>query len=235
MAGQVKGAAKVATRLEELLTGVDGGVKGSKAEEYVREYYEPGKYHGSTFDDTDSSPDKFTEHDLLKLSLLSVPVNGSIARDFLDGFFDEPLKKQKGKSLNEMLAEVPNGVTFEGSLDEKFERTLDKGSPADTLWKAVRKVSKERGWKMGQTRTSKLLAAKRPELIPIYDSVVAEAFGRANSKQHWTDLRELFTQNEDLAKNLFEISKESGRQLSVIRVLDVVLWMDGRKGHSKVG
>ncbi|WP_407635103.1 DUF6308 family protein [Timonella senegalensis] len=34
---------------------------------------------------------------------------------------------------------------------------------------------------MGQTRTSKLLAAKRPHLISIQDSVVEKAFGKSGS------------------------------------------------------
>lgn len=234
MAGEVKGAAKVAARLEELFKGENGGVKGSKAEEYVREYYTRDQFYGSAFDDTLTVPYQFTEQDLLRLSLLSVPASGSIVRDLQRGFFTEPLDECGGVSLNALLAEIPQNLAFEDLDDEEFQNHLAVGSPADTLWKAITKISPTRNWEMGQTSTSKLLAAKRPHLIPIYDSVVEKAFGKSGSADHWTDMRELFTQDEDLASQLRSLSKLSGKRVSVIRLLDVVLWMDGRKGHSKV-
>lgn len=226
MAGQVKGAAKVAARLEELFKGENGGVKGSEAEKRILDYYVDRNFYGAAFDDVDSSPNAFTEHDLLKLSLLSVPVTGSITRDLLGGFFDTELEQFSGKTLNGLLSEVPVGVAFEEVLGEDFKTILDKGSPADTLWKAIRKVSQERNWGMGQTRTAKLLAAKRPQLIPIYDSVIAKEFGRTSSRDHWTDMRDLFKENPELVKKLKEVSKAAGKDISAIRALDVILWME---------
>lgn len=79
---------------------------------------------------------------------------------------------------------------------------------------------------MGQTRTSKLLAAKRPHLISIHDSVVEKAFGKSGSADHWTDMRDLFKENPELVKKLKEVSKAAGKDISAIRALDVILWME---------
>lgn len=76
--------------------------------------------------------------------LLSVPVSGSIVRDLQRGFFTEPLDEYGGVSLTALLAEIHQKLAFEDLDDEELQNHLAVGSPADTLWKAITKISPTR-------------------------------------------------------------------------------------------
>jgi hypothetical protein len=87
---------------------------------------------------------------------------------------------------------------------------------------------------MGRTKTSKLLAAKRPHLLPVWDSVVAEALlgPKPTSTAWWAlwqerlrggDGDELRHKVDALIKNVPE-----ARHLSVLRTVDIVIWMRDR-------
>lgn len=57
---------------------------------------------------------------------------------------------------------------------------LVPGGPASLLWQLLRRGNDG----MGRTRTSKLIAAKRPRLIPIWDSFVEQATG-LDTSDYW--------------------------------------------------
>ena len=50
---------------------------------------------------------------------------------------------------------------------------------------------------MGPMRTSKLLARKRPRLVPIYDSVVKKEFQLKDSRGFWAGLRDALRENDN--------------------------------------
>jgi hypothetical protein len=75
---------------------------------------------------------------------------------------------------------------------------------------------------MGGTKTSKLLARKRPGLVPIQDSVVLEALGRPD--RLWEPLR--LKLRSDLGDALAELHAEAAlaSDVPLLRVLDVLVW-----------
>jgi hypothetical protein len=75
-------------------------------------------------------------------------------------------------------------------------------------------------------RASKLLAAKRPHLIPIRDSAVSELL-RAG-KKWWLPMLEVVS-DEQIRTNIAELSKTVPADVSVLRRLDVILWMEGTR------
>lgn len=84
---------------------------------------------------------------------------------------------------------------------------------------------------MGATTTSKLLAAKRPHLVPVQDSVVTAALLGAGAKGfNWWALWRTRLQGpagEELRRAACSLAEDvpEARQLFVLRVLDVVVWM----------
>ena len=209
-------------------------------------------FSGSAFDlaSTQPSPDEFSVEDLLRLSLLSVPIRSEVARDLKFGYFDEPLPDPQdpaldGLSLNQLLAGVNSEVRFEDlQSDQEIDRFLgrtgkwtqiesDDDIPAIALWRALRDTSKARSWNMGDTRISKLIAAKRPKLVPIYDKFIGQSFGRKNANDHWADLRDLFAPaapgpgRNKLVEELEQITIDLELDISSLRCLDVILWMAG--------
>ncbi len=83
---------------------------------------------------------------------------------------------------------------------------------------------------MGPAITSKLLARKRPRLVPVYDSVVKCAFGNLERWWRWLDGR--FAENGGaLHGRLSDLRDDNGVDPAVtpLRVLDVIVWMSHRR------
>ena len=155
-----------------------------------------------------------TAADLVALSTLSVPVPASGAIGLLG---------RNAEKASRLLAKIPLRL----SLSDAEPRFIDGSSPAHELWTLIRSHKD-----MGPTRTSKLMARKRPFLIPIFDSVVEEALGMDGSAGHWAGMRGLLTADEgDLHQHLLRLRTESGLpdHVSPLRVFDIVVWMHGAR------
>ncbi len=92
------------------------------------------------------------------------------------------------------------------------------------MWAALRDLPD-----VGVTRAAKLMARKRPRLIPIVDSVIRDhAFGGEYS--FWAPLHQALTHDDRaLHGRLQEIRRAAGlgEEVSPLRVFDVLAWMDG--------
>lgn len=156
-----------------------------------------------------------TAGDLIALATLSVEVKGAAAIALLEPDF--------GRRVTDLLTNVPVGLSLADPSAEGVDR---EDSDASELWRLVRTVPG-----FGPTRTSKLLARKRPRLIPIYDSVVAEQLGLSSSIGHWALMRELVTQDDGALYRRAERIRDEvglGPTLSPLRVIDIVLWRHGK-------
>ena len=135
-------------------------VTGPFADRLVGAYFDPHRgFARATFDGLDSDSllshnprDSFTVDDIVATSLLDVRFGPTAVRALLSS-----------PKVEEALAAVPDQVP----LWEADERTL---GAATTLWRVLRRIDG-----VGRTRASKLMARKRPHLIPIVDSVIADA------------------------------------------------------------
>jgi hypothetical protein len=134
----------------------------------LREYFDQGDadrppaYTGSRFEglggggDGPDVRDRITPWDLVAVECLSVRVPTSVGLDLLEGGL--------GDQLGGYLSELPTDVDL-GS-GEAGQHLVD-GSPADIAWKTLRDQT-DVGW----VTAGKLLARKRPRLIPVWDRVV---------------------------------------------------------------
>jgi hypothetical protein len=85
---------------------------------------------------------------------------------------------------------------------------------------------------VGWVTAGKLLARKRPSLIPVYDDVVRCAFDWP--KEIWTALRDALRQDGGSFRAVLEdLIKRAGipAETTPLRALDVVLWMRHRSYH----
>jgi hypothetical protein len=84
---------------------------------------------------------------------------------------------------------------------------------------------------MGGTTVSKLMAAKRPHLVPIYDSVVSNALDLSLSDS-WSMWQHFMRQDwSALCAKIRETADEvGGDHLSDLRVIDIVVWMTETSG-----
>lgn len=188
---------------------------------YIKEYTENSSYTGAFFHELTyggpSHPDRFDISDVASLSLLSVTLNGRMAKQLTeDSEYTEKLAEELAREPDRDLGDL----TFEEA------KTLNTKAGLDSAWDRIKKVAG-----VGSTRTSKLLARKRPRLIPIWDSVIKRVLGLPKTKNYWIHFHTALTaENRALDKRLEELTKKAGvaDRYSRIRVLDILAWMYGR-------
>lgn len=173
-------------------------------------------YGGAHFDGWDSTgtrgtdADRFTADDLIAVTFLSVDVRPPAARDLLRGRADEFALLLRELGPDRDLADEP-------------ERHPDDWA-GWRLMAALRTLPD-----VGPTTASKLLARKRPRLRPIWDSVVSELTGTRESQ--WEPLRvALRADDRKLHRRLLRLRTSAAlpEQVSALRVLDVICWMEGK-------
>lgn len=196
-------ATELAKRLKTRLTAVT-------VADAVSRYLEPGAYSGAQFDrlGAGESPDRFTEADFLAVMTLSVAVPPVTRRWLLGEGFGY---------VSDLLKNIPDGA--DALWDEQDH--LRRGSAAWELWYLLMQ-----GTGMGATTTSKLMAVKRPHLVPIHDSVVSRVLSLP-SKDSWSTWR-TYMRGEWMAIGP-EVRKAAdeagGAHLSNLRVIDIVVWL----------
>jgi hypothetical protein len=190
---------------------------------YLRRYFglEGQGYVGRWFDDWDSTgtreADKnvITSDDLVAVSLLSVEVPGPAAVRIL---------RDDREQISELLS----------LIDDRHLVTVEPGDivpewPAWRLWT----VLKHGADGIGSTIASKLLARKRPLLLPIQDSVVVRVIGPTDNL--WASLAEALREDdESLHKHLIRLRTVAGlpEWITPLRVFDVVTWMEGKQAQA---
>lgn len=202
----------------------------NRAVEHIRTYFGQlpngrPKYTGSRFETLGgggdrNEPNRITATDLIAVSMLSVYVPAQAAIGILDDLGDE---------IESLLARMPVEAHLEDLHDTDFGAFFERDAPASALWSLLRQ--REDTWGIGPTTASKILARKRPHLVPIYDSVIADQVGIPNADDQWKIWFEAFqgVAGKVFADHLRSIRKDSGQDhLSLLRVLDIVLWMEGK-------
>jgi Family of unknown function (DUF6308) len=188
----------------------------------VRRYFDPnGRYTGRWFDllgrdhlGEEESPDRFTAMDIVAVSMLSVQIPPRASIELLDG---------QSPNLSDLLKKVPNGIPL---WEAKPKDIDDTHSTAAKLWKALKQV-KGVGW----VTANKLLARKRPLLLPVYDSIV-KARIQPRSESLWVPLQnDLLRDNCAMVRRLEEIHCQASvdKRVSLLRVFDVAMWMTSQR------
>jgi hypothetical protein len=163
---------------------------------------------------------RVTAEDLVAVTLLSVDVPGRVALQLLEG----PLRDQ----VTELLAQVPTDVALH---DPVAGALLAQGS---TVWQVWDVLEAPHG--MGWVIAGKVLARKRPHLIPVYDNVLRCALGSPAGM--WTWLHDALTADGGELATVLRGVREAGgapEGVSLLRVLDVILWMRHHSEHQHSG
>lgn len=189
--------------------------KSSYAKSSLEAYFFKNAFTGSSFEKfCDKDPDNITTQDIVAVSMLSVNLPPSASRWILgDG----------QKTLNLLLHDIDKNLSIDNPMAD-----LTKGGTAWHLWKEIHQL-----WGVGETKASKLLAAKRPFLFPIYDQHVAKAL-QLSPDDYWQPWQK-FMQRKDGIKAT-EIVRQLAKglnkpNLSPLRLFDIVIWMQ-QHGHT---
>lgn len=203
----------------------------NEAASLVRDYYTQIHRHGAPmtgarFDswagggDNGQAVNTITADDLIAVTFLSVEIPAAAAIGILETY------KQR---ISELLEQLPADVDLGTLPQEKFDELLGDCGPAQELWQLLRGDTSDR-WGIGPTTASKIMARKRPRLIPIYDSVGGSLMGLENSLRQWTVWHQALSGDTMLQDRLATIQELSGvaPDASALRIMDVVLWKQGK-------
>ncbi|MGW4162256.1 DUF6308 family protein [Streptomyces sp. NPDC004788] len=193
---------------------------------YFRIGVPPGEatFTGSRFEhlagggDRPDIAERFTAKDLVAVQTLSVTVPASVALDLLEGSL--------GAQLSGLLHAIPRDLDM---VDAEAD-VLAEGSPADQAWHLLCAQ-----YGVDWVIAGKLLARKRPRLLPVYDRVVRCALGRPRPS-FWLALHAALREDGTaLHRRLLELRQTAGlpQTVSALRVCDVAVWMGHRaEGHA---
>jgi len=185
------------------------------------------RYSGAYFERLGGGGDRpeaayqFMAEDLLAVSMLSVRVDRYYALHVLD---------YRSRELSGLLARISLGVALQ---DPGAEALIARGGPAWELWQLLHDI---RPWpgddQLGPVAAGKLLARKRPHLIPVYDSRVKRVLGRPGTDLWWwRDLRRQLIKDQELVGELESVRARAGAgHLSLLRTFDIMCWMFGEPG-----
>jgi hypothetical protein len=151
---------------------------------------------------------KITAVDVAALATLSVQPPGRAVASLLVENNDE---------LNTLLARCPPPKI---DMWDLAESAFNEDSPLAKLYEALKSVDG-----VGTVRASKLLACKRPLLVPVRDTEVAKVLGLG--KWFWIPLYRAL-QNHELREAISSTRPETASHVSLLRLLDVALWQQGK-------
>lgn len=187
-------------------------------------YMDRGGYTGAAFGQLTmegADPDRVDVSDLAALWTLSVPLQYRQSYELLVTRADE---------LASNLAAMPDRPLAELSSAE-VDEMHEPGAPAMRLWRLLTDIDD-----IGSVRASKLLARKRPNLIPIFDSFIQSVLGLKSDAEQWRQFHEALSRNDrEVESRLLELGGRAGHpELSALRVFDILVWMHQRLRRSEV-
>ena len=164
------------------------------------------------------SRDCFTEVDLAAIGALSVELKAQTARELIE---------DSDGVLRGLLGECELWVASHGadlSDPNLASDWIEKGSSFRRLWDELVRIERI---DLGYVKASKLMAAKYPGLVPIFDSQVSQLLGVTKKDPWWKPMRELVIEVKPVLDKL-ELARDD-IQVTTLRKLDVVLWMKAHK------
>ena len=188
----------------------------------LNSYYAPmdgaAGFTGGAWDSFDpsgtraTSTNTFTSDDIVSVGLLSVDIPARAALAVLG-------------ELRPRLETLLQALGSDRDLAGQESVDRDGFAAAWDLWKEIDELPG-----MGTTKTSKLLARKRPRLLPIIDAVVHD--GVFGQKPVWISLHQALRENlsdRTLHEHLVHLREAAGlgAEVSALRVFDVVCWLEG--------
>jgi hypothetical protein len=191
-------AVAVASRIKYML-------EAPKSSELVAAYFgATSSFSGDTFDSVGTNdPFTFSVDDLLALTMLDVGLKPPAVRAVLG-----PGQVR----LSELLRAIPHDQPLWEATGETLSAANDLFVELDAL-PAV-----------GAVNAGKLMARKRPRLIPVIDKHVIAAL-QAPKGTYWTTMRDALGMNELWQQVERTLRGSTPSSVSTLRLLDVAIWM----------
>ena len=200
-------------------------IVGREGVDHLEAYFAPAAYTGQWFEtfagggDRAETRDRITVDDLYAVEALNVQVPFAVGKELLEG--------RLGDDVGARLRRIPTDVELGGRGGGEL---VAENGQADQAWRLLNDRNQKAG--IGWVIAGKLLARKRPKLIPVYDSIVRCQFGAP--KHVWSKLHGRFAENNGGLRTALVAARMTvgvEDRVSILRALDVVLWRRHVKDH----
>lgn len=187
------------------------GVEAERAVQSLRQYE---RYTGAWFDRVAaiSPDDSITPADIAALTLLDVSVPRDAAREITNPSGLAP-------QITGLLEPIKQEFSIWGNPE-----SLESGSEGWQLEALLRRLEG-----IARTKSSKLMAAKRPDLFPVFDQYVGGALYDTKESNFWAPWVRYISEGkgDDLLKAAIDARDGAAWAANVkpLRVIDIVVWM----------
>lgn len=175
-------------------------------------YFSGSRFNSIGCGDADADPNLITAQDIAAILCLGVNLKGLAVIDLLEYKSDE-------------IACHLSKISSEANLWDPSQADIElRDSDANKLWWLLRRIND-----IGPVKASKLMARKRPRLIPIYDQWIEKALRLGSPTGYWTKCRELMLTSQEgvpLHEQLrsLVLSLDIPQTITPLRACDVILW-----------
>jgi Family of unknown function (DUF6308) len=194
--------------------------------ELVRQYL-GGRFTGAAFDTYgQNDPCAVTADDLIAVTMLSIRVQEYGTAGIRPSAILE--LQAVSSEIHSQLSQLPADRELHTLNQDEFNSWLGPSSPGMVLFDLLRhRVSFPR------VAVHKLLARKRPLLLPIRDTVVERALDLARPNDRWWQPWWLALGGDGaIVSQLSEIRRLAGTpNLSLLRIADIVIWLQNWPGR----
>ena len=154
-----------------------------------------------------ADPNGFAATDVLAVEALSVKVPPNSAAKLID---------TEAEEFGTLLREIP----ADRDIWEMEASDLGEGSPALTLYRRLKRLDG-----VGPVTATKLMASKRPRLMPVIDTRVSELLQPPGGR-FWLPMRNQLADAER-RKKIVDVVSCAPANVTLLRRIDVALWMHG--------
>lgn len=188
----------------------------------VKDYY--SGFRGRRFDTLAgrSPANEITEDDLNAVRALSIR--------FPQAFTRSLNSRDVQQQIGEKLAGIPSDAILEDLSSADFCEILGRDSTAWQAWEELASRLRDAGARAPLVGASKLLAAKRPQLIPLEDSYVRNVLGNRR-RDIWQAIY-CIVRDPQVRVGLTHVHQQvdAAQHITLHRVLDVIAWRK-HQGH----
>jgi uncharacterized protein DUF6308 len=185
------------------------------AVEQLKTYFNSGTFAGGQFErfagggDRPETANQFTCDDVVAVSFLGENLPGLAAIQLLEDEYGE---------IGDLLSQIPVGV----DLWEVPQEAIGPDSPAGQLERLLGDLPGISPFGPG-----KLLARKRPRLIPAYEKAVRNSLERSDEDGWWLPLHDVLASRPPLVRAIADLREQTelGEDISFLRIIYVVIWM----------
>ena len=167
----------------------------------------------------------FDPLDALAPALLDAPLKRGEVNRMFSGIEEDPYNSLR-VAMQHCLKEL---VIFSSENGHDLDFADAEISESEGPWALVRAcyIASEKTNNIAASKVSKMLHRKQPTFIPIIDSKLRSFYGisKLSPSEYWTALQADFRENRKFLDGLSKgITTSEGKQISSLRVADIVIW-----------